>query len=68
MSPKEDEKSIEEIDSLKNKLKKYVDNIHKLDLEQFVNDAQNSDSKEYKELASKFHRRYLDFSLVENLV
>jgi len=64
LSPKEDKKSIKEIAAFKEKLNKYDDHIHKYNLEQFVIDAQETQSKDYRELVSQFFDRYLNYALI----
>ena len=67
LSPQEDRHSFKEIADFKNNLNKYKENIHKIDLEDFVESARKCESKEYGILMNKFYQRYLDLKLIENI-
>jgi len=66
LSPSDDKHSVKEIDTFKNNLKKYNENITKMDLEDFTKLAEKCNSKEYVDLIELFYQRYLDFRLIEN--
>ncbi len=65
LSPKEDRHSFKEIADLKNNLNKYKENIHKIDLEDFIDRVKICKSDVYSQLSDKFYMRYLDFKLTE---
>jgi len=67
LSPQEDKHSLKEIEYFKTNLKKYHNYITKIDLENFVIRANESQSEEYRGLIKKFYIRYLDFSIIKEI-
>ena len=67
LSPKFDKHSFDDVRELNNNLKKYQNNIQKIDLEDYINLALEVDSDDYKKQAQKFYERYLDFNLIKKV-